>query len=278
MTPPPTKPPEADFSKKKIGPLGHLAGGGMKNLCKITLSFFFTGLACAVNATEFDHTHARYGDVLKKFVSAGRVNYSALKADRQTLDLYLNELSAVSEAEFNVWPQAQRLSFLINLYNAQTLALIIDHYSVKSIKDIGSIFKGPWDQPVVHLWGKTMTLNTLEHEILRKQYQEPRIHFALVCAALGCPSLREEPYQALQLERQLEDQTRKFLADQNKNKIDNDGKIIHLSPIFKWFEEDFSKKSGSVLSFVQPYLPEVSSDLSQYLIQYTDYDWSLNEV
>lgn len=228
-------------------------------------------------AAEFDHTHTRYGDVLKKYVQNGRVDYAALKADRLTLDVYLNKTAAVSEEEFEKWTLEQRLSFLINLYNAQTLALVIDHYPVASIKKIGTFFKGPWDQPVVRLFGKTLTLGTLEHDILRKQYQEPLIHFALVCAARGCPTLREEPYVPDQLQKQLEDQARIFLSDKNKNSLDAAKGVIYLSPIFKWFEADFVKKSGSVLSFIEPYLPKAPSDLASYGIRYTGYDWSLND-
>lgn len=276
MIPPPANNPK-DSSANGGRAESALAGGGMKNLYRMFIFLLLAGLPFSIAcAAEFDHNHARYGEVLRKFVREGRVNYEALKEDRQALDAYLDELSAISEEDFKNGSQEQRLSFLINLYNAQTLALIIDHYPVKSIKKIGTLFKGPWDQPVARLWGKTMTLNGLEHDILRRQYQEPLIHFALVCAARGCPILHGEPYLAGRLESQLKDQARKFLSDKNKNRIDNTNKIIYLSPIFKWFEEDFVKKSGSVLSFIQPYFPEAPSDLSQYRIQYTEYDWSLN--
>jgi hypothetical protein len=172
------------------------------------------------------------------------------------------------------------MAFLINAYNAYTLQLIIDHHPVKSIKDIGSFFKGPWDQPVVRLFGRTLTLNNLEHDIIRVDYQEPRIHFALVCAARGCPPLRNEAYLADRLEEQLDDQVRRFLATPDKNRVDASRRTVYLSPIFKWYGADFEKQHGSVLAALQPYWPKASASvLAQggFKIRYTDYDWSLNQ-
>jgi len=209
------------------------------------------------------------------------VDYTSLKARRQPLDQYLVEVASVAEPDFKRWTEPQQLAFLLNAYNAYTLQLIIDHYPVKSIKDIGSFFKGPWDQPVVRLFGRTLTLNNLEHDIIRKDYPDPRIHFALVCAARGCPPLREEVYVADRLEAQLDDQARQFLATPAKNRVDAVTRTVYLSPIFKWYGADFEKKHGSVLAALQPYWPKTSVAPAAddgFRIRYTDYDWSLNQT
>jgi hypothetical protein len=236
---------------------------------------------CVGRAAEFDHTHAALDRVLKARVKNERVDYVALKADSKDLDAWLKSAGAVSEAEFNRWTQPQQLAFLINLYNAATLRLILDHYPLKSIKDIGSVFKGPWKQEVVPLLGKTVTLDYLEHSVLRKKYAEPRIHFAIVCAAKGCPPLRAEAFVPDKLNEQLDEQGRIFLGTKEKNRWDANAHVLYLSPIFKWFSEDFEKKFGSVVKFVTPFFPaEVQKQMQSAKsvdIRYTDYDWSLNE-
>lgn len=216
--------------------------------------------------------------VLARHVQGGRVDYAALKARPAELDRHLDSMAAVSKAEFDRWAERERLAFLINAYNAWTLRLILDHHPVQTIKDIGSFLRGPWDIPLVKLFGGTITLNTLEHQIIRKEFAEPRIHFALVCAAKGCPVLRSEAYTGAKLEEQLTDQTRQFLAAPEKNRVDAAARVVYLSPIFKWYVEDFEAKSGSVLAFLKPFWPgsvgPVDSD--RYTIRHTEYDWSLN--
>ena len=201
-------------------------------------------------------------------------------------------MARISEEQFNSWTQSQRLAFLINLYNAATLKLIVDHYPVKSIKDIGSLFKGPWDQPVVRLFGKTTTLNHLEHDILRKQYSEPRVHMTLVCAAKGCPRLRSEAYLAEKLDEQLDDQSRGYLSSPVGLNVDRKKKVVYFSSIFKWYGEDFvakysptsgftglDKTERAVANFCSGYLISADRDFLStggYSVKYLDYDWSLN--
>lgn len=248
---------------------------------KVHLSILLTGYLSGVAsaATDFDHSHAEFAIVLDAVVSdEGLVDYASLKADPSMLDKYLDRLAGVSETRFNEWREPQRIAFLINLYNAATLRLIINHYPVKSIKDIGGFLNGPWDQPVMRLFGETMDLNTVEHKILRKDYAEPRIHFALVCAAKGCPPLRGEPYVASRLDEQLDDQAKQFLANAQKNRVAAGTRTVYLSPLFNWYGEDFEKKSGSVLAFLKSYWPgNPPAGYEQFRIRYTDYDWSLNE-
>ena len=200
-------------------------------------------------AQSFDQTYADYDGVLKATVTDGRVNYKGLKAAPGTLDRYLDSATGVSEAQFNTWAESQRLVFLTNLYNAATLRLILDHYPVETIKDIGSIFKGPWDQPVVRLFGKVITLNNLEHDIIRKQYDEPRIHVALVCAAKGCPVLRSDAYLPEKLNDQLDEQSRQYLSSSAGLRIDRQAGVVYFSSIFKWYGDDFLGKYSPAEGF-----------------------------
>lgn len=213
--------------------------------------------------------------VLNERVQDGRVDYAGLKNNRGGLDAWLSWAAAVPEREFDAWPREKRLAFLINVYNATTLRLIIDHYPVASIRKIGAFWdpKAPWHEPVVRLFGRTMTLDDLEQGIIRPKFKEPRVHFALVCAAKGCPPLRSEPYDGVRLSAQLNDQSRIFLSQKSKNAVHAADKTVDLSPIFKWYMEDFGGTRAAVLTFVQKWLP-VATDWN---VTWTDYDWSLNE-
>jgi hypothetical protein len=230
-------------------------------------------------AATFDQAHALLDSVLKQQVKDGRVDYADLVTHPNELNRYLDEMGRVPRPVFKAWSEPEQIAFLINAYNAYTLRLILDHYPVKSIKDIGSLLKGPWDQPVVRLFGETLTLNDLEHKILRVDYVEPRIHFALVCAAKGCPPLRAEAYVGARLEEQLADQARAFLGEATKNRIGTAERTVYLSPILKWYGRDFELTYGSVLAALKPYWPNEwrALSLDGFKIRYTDYDWSLNE-
>ena len=197
---------------------------------KTFLALFAVALTLRVAAAGFDQSNALFDGVLKQYVKSARVDYAALKAHPQELNRYLDQVAAVSKAEFKKWSEPQQIAFLANAYNAYTLRLIIKNYPVKSIKDIGSFINGPWDQPVVQLFGETITLNTVEHKILRKDYAEPRLHFVLVCAAKGCPPLRGEAYVAARLNEQLDDQAKQFLAESGKNRIAATERTVYLSP------------------------------------------------
>ncbi len=242
----------------------------------ILLLFTLPALAQGASSEKFDHEHRLYGNVLALYVKDGLVDYGGLKSNPADLRAYLESTGEVTEAEFDGWSENEQLAFLINLYNARTLELIIDNYPLKSIRDIQTGGVGPWDQPLVNLFGKTITLNTLEHGIIRKNYKEPSIHFALVCAAMGCPPLLNEPYLADNLENQLEAQTKKFLADAEKNSPDRKNKTMNLSPIFKWYGEDFVSAAGSVPGFLKKYY--IDMPIEGYNIEYTQYDWSLNDA
>jgi len=252
-----------------------------------TLALALAFAARVSAAPMFDQNHTALDRVLKQHVADGWVSYAALKAAPQPLDAYLDTLAAVPEAEFKTWPEKTRLAFLINLYNAATLKLVVDRYPVASIKKIGGLFNfgglgdGPWAQKVVRLFGQVTTLDHVEHEIIRKEYDEARVHFALVCAANGCPPLRAEAWTGEKLEAQLEEQGQIFLGQVAKNRVEPKTSTLHLSPIFKWFAGDFEAAAGSVEKFVTPFFPETARGAlaaGGFKIRYTDYDWSLNDA
>ncbi len=228
------------------------------------------------SSSAFDNSHGAYGEVLSLYVRDGLVDYRGLKSDPGGLEAYLESTAKVTRKDFESWPEDEQLAFLINIYNARTLELIVDNYPVKSIRDIGSSGKGPWDEPVVKLFGETITLNALENWMIRRNYKDPRIHFALVCAAVGCPPLLGEPYLGGSLDNQLEARTKKFLSDPGKNSIDRENKILRLSPIFEWYAEDFKAEAGSVPGYLKKYYG--NEPFKGYIIVYTDYDWSLNDI
>jgi hypothetical protein len=242
------------------------------------------GLAVAIPAApaaEFDQTHALYGNVLKRFTKDNLVDYAGLKADRKDLDTYLDQVAAVPEATFQQWSRTDQLAFLINLYNAQTLGLIVDHYPLNSIREIGVFPRAPWKKKIVRLHGAITTLYDLENDLIRRKYPEyPQIHFALVCAAMGCPPMRAEPYAGARLEAQFQDQGKRFMATPHKNRVEAQEKVVYLSKIFDWYAADFGKNSAAIIKFVEPYFPEAArKDLQQggFKIKHTDYDWALNE-
>lgn len=251
----------------------------LRNIAIILLLAGISGVG-SVSAETFDHSHEIYTTILKQHVVNGRVDYLGLKSERNGLDTYLGNSSRVSMKMFQSWTRDEQLAFLINVYNAETLKLIIDHYPVESIKDIGTLFTKPWDLKVVRLFGKKITLNNIEHDMIRKNYREPRIHVALVCAAKGCPILLDTAYIPGRLDEQMSEQTKFFLADKKKNHFDAKSKTLYVSPIFKWYKEDFQDGKG-IVPFVRQHANE---SLAQQLtvkgirIRYTEYDWSLNDM
>ncbi len=181
--------------------------------------------ASAANA--FDHSHAAWTALLKKHVvlvdggKASKVDYAAVAQDRASLKAYLDSLSKVPPAEYAAWKKPEQLAFLINAYNAFTLEKILTRYpDLKSIRDFGSIFGNPWKDKFFTLLGKPMTLDGIEQDTIRAPgaFDEPRIHFAVNCASIGCPMLREEAYVADRIDRQLEEQAERFLSDRSRNR------------------------------------------------------------
>lgn len=219
-------------------------------------------------------SHQQWDKVLKKYVNnSGLVNYRALKNDQGELNAYMKTLSGSSPQDN--WSADEQKAFWINAYNAFTVALILKHYPVKSIKDIaGNIYKinTPWDIKFITIGGKKYDLNNIEHGILRKKFDDPRIHFALVCASISCPKLRNEAYTPDRLNAQLEDAGRGFLNDRSKNNI-SAGKA-ELSKYFSWYKGDFTK-NGSLPDFINKYSQTKINANTK--IGSLDYNWNLNE-
>lgn len=229
----------------------------------------------------FDHAHPGLAPVLAKVSDGfGRVDYGYLHKHPEALQAYLDHAASVPEEQFSGWSKAKRMAFLLNVYNASTLKLMADHYPVQSIKDIRAV-PPVWDLEIVRLFGGKYSLGQVEHELLRNQFKSPSIHFALVCGSRGCPPLRREPYTAERLEQQFAEQARAFLGSKEKNYVDVDGKQLFLSPIFKWFREDFGKSDAEIIEFVAEHFPEnerLALREGGFAINYTSFDWAANGV
>ncbi len=249
-------------------------------------------------ACAFDQAHAAWDALVKRDVvivsggNASRVDYAAFKRDRDALNQYLDGLSAVTPAEYQGWTREQQLAFLINAYNANTVKLVLTRYpDLKSIKDLGSLVQSPWKQEFFTLLGATRSLDGVEHGMIRAPgaFDEPRIHFALNCASVGCPMLREEAYVGPRLDTQLESSVRRFLGDRSRNRYDAGSGRLELSRIFDWYKADFEKGGSgfaSVSQFLARYADFVADEAvgralvrrGQLPIRYLDYDWTLNGV
>lgn len=243
------------------------------------------GITTAEGGPDLEKAEVGWKELLLADVTlipgSSTVNYQAIKKAPEKLKSYTAELGKVSKAEFEAYSREARLAFLINAYNAFTIEFIVDNYPVKSIKDLGSLFSSPWKKKKFSLFGRNVSLDEIEHEMVRPVFREPRIHFAMVCASKGCPGLRNEPYTAEKLEAQLEDSTRKFLTDTTRNRFDREKKRLELSSIFKWYKDDFVTSKGSVATFVAPYMATTREDQQAILdknlrISHLDYDWTLN--
>jgi hypothetical protein len=234
----------------------------------------------AAEGSKFDLEHGAWNSLLQRYVSDGRVAYAALQQEaRAPLEAYLEELSATRAINYEKWSRNERLAFWINAYNAYTVKLIVDHYPISSIRKIGFL-GGAFRRrfiPMPGLKGEVISLNDIENGTLRADFREPRIHFALVCASVGCPALRNEAYRTPDLDRQLNEQARLFLSDTSKNRFDPVTNTLHLSPIFDWFRADFEAVAESVTAYVARYLGDPRISKPGVKIKYTEYDWSLSD-
>ncbi len=226
----------------------------------------------------FDHSHDAFTQVLQKVVHpqgrASRVDYRQLTQDPDRLSTYLATLSSVSQQQFNGFTKPQQLAFLINAYNGYQLKLVIDNYPIGSIKDVGNFFRSPWDIEFFQLFGDDASLNLIEHGMIREQFNEPRIHFAVNCASISCPPLQRVAFQAVQLDEQLEAATVNFLNDESVNRVDPNSNRLLVSKIFDWYGEDFDDVTAFILSKMQG----VESSNQAFKLDYLDYDWGLNQL
>ncbi|MFQ5882319.1 MAG: DUF547 domain-containing protein [Candidatus Methylomirabilales bacterium] len=207
------------------------------------------------------------------------VDYRGVKADPNYARA-LQDFATVKPAAFRT--DAERLAFWVNAYNLLAIKAVIDQYPTESIRDGDSLFRSIWKKKVGTVGNKAYALDDIEHGILRKRFQEPRVHFAIVCASLSCPDLRTEPYVAEHLDTQLDDAARTFLQNSTKGLLPGrDGQPAKVSLIFKWFREDF-EPVGGVVNFIRAKIdPTVAAriaGLTDNELSYLDYDWSLNDT
>jgi len=247
------------------------------HLYKVYVSALFCFLIMGLTAEALvaqGVDHSLYAGLLKKYVKDGVVNYQGFKNEESVLDQYLKVLEKVDS---KVLSRSEQFAFYINAYNGWTIKLILSEYpGVKSIKELGSLFKSPWKKKISRIDGQIITLDDIEHNILRPRFKDPRVHFAVNCASKSCPPLRSEPYHGYDLDRQLNEMTMAFINDFENNRLEDH--TLYVSSIFKWFAKDFNK---DIIGFFFKYAKE---DLKEQLeagkgkikVEYLDYDWSLN--
>lgn len=221
--------------------------------------------------------HSPWSDLLAKYVEdGGLVNYQGFINDKEELESYLETLS--SNAPGDSWTENEKLAYWINAYNAFTVKLIVDNYPLESIKDLNPTISVPtvnsiWSKEWFQIGGQDFSLDRIEHKILRKEFEEPRIHFAVNCASISCPVLRAEAYTADEVDRQLDEQTRIFLNDPSRNTITE--KRVEVSKIFSWFGGDF-KKGQSLVEFIDQYTKVDIAENAK--VRFMKYDWNLNGI
>lgn len=272
---------------------------------KLFLTLLLAAIPLTGFAQSFNHDHKPWAALLKKHVvlidngKASQVRYAGFTQDRSELKAYLGTLSKVTQAEFNAWNKPQQIAFLINAYNAFTVEKILTRYpNLKSIRDFGLVIGNPFKDRFFTLLGREFSLDMIEHETLRKPgaYDEPRVHFAVNCASVGCPMLREEPYVAARLDAQLEEQTKRFLSDRSRNRYNPQDNVLDVSEIFKWFSVDWTSGyrgfdgNGAPMQSREQFFAKYADLLAdapaqrqaiierRAAIRHLDYDWTLNDI
>jgi len=255
------------------------------------LSLFIVTPAMAQN---FDHS--AWGQLVERHVSSSNngaistVDYGQFKLERSQLKSYLVALESIDQTTFDGWATEEQLAFLINAYNAWTVELIVDSYpDVSSIRELGTITTSPWQKKFIPFLGATRSLDEIEHEMIRGsgRYNEPRIHFAVNCASIGCPALIDKPFEAATLDEQLESATKAFLTDRMRNRLDADG--LAVSSIFDWYRDDFEqgwRGADTLEDFLVLYADslDLTAVQTESLVDgdidigFTDYDWRLNDI
>lgn len=264
---------------------------------RIPLMIAILMTAAPAFGADFDHGHHTWNDLLQRHVFwirsgvASEVDYAGFKEDREALKQYLESLSAVTMNQFEAWTKDRQLAFLINAYNAFTVELILTKYpDLKSIKDLGSLFSSPWKKEFFVLLGAERHLDWVEHDMIRKPgvYDDPRIHAAVNCASIGCPALRNEAFIAEKLDAQLDDNMRRFMSDDTRNRYNPKTEKLEVSKIFDWYGGDFEKGYrgiDSLNAFFGQYADQLAETPpnrekiknGQVKIDFLSYDWGLND-
>ncbi|MFP4531890.1 MAG: DUF547 domain-containing protein [Desulfobacterales bacterium] len=219
--------------------------------------------------------HSIYAALLEKYVQDGVVDYAGFQRAEDRLDRYLEILENTDVKKLS---RNERFAFYTNAYNAWTIKLILTEYpDIDSIKDLGGFFTSPWEKEFVRINNDVVTLDHIEHDILRPEFKDPRVHFAINCAAESCPPLRSEPYAGSRLDQQLDDATRSFINDPQENYLKGDK--LYVSRIFKWFSEDFEDDIiGFFIEYAEgDFKEKLNARKHELDVKYLDYDWSLND-
>jgi hypothetical protein len=227
--------------------------------------------------TEGRFTHGTLDSLLRQVVRDELVDYATLKQQRAMLDRYLGQIAGVRPDQLPT--RADSLAFFINAYNAIVLDLVAQRYP-----DLQSVMEGAeGESPAffenkAQVAGHYLSLKKLEYGILRARFGEPRVHFAINCASVSCPPLRERVFRGKGLEEQLDEVTRRFINDPSRNRYDPEAGVLYLSQVFKWFPMDFERVSGSVEEFFFAYLVGFGPgrDVPEVKILFMPYDWRLN--
>ena len=245
-------------------------------LILLLISFLFGFYGRIEQAAASTDGHAIWAELLNKYVKPNGVDYAGFKSEEEKLDQYLKVLE---HTDLKTLSREEKFAYYINAYNAWTIKLILSAYpGIKSIKDLGTFLKSPWEKKFVRIDGDELTLDDIEHHILRPRFKDPRVHFAINCSAASCPPMSSQPYWGSSLDLQLDQATRSFINEPNSYRLE--GNAFYVSRIFKWFAEDFNH---DVVGF---YLKYAQDDLKKKLtakkdaleVKYLDYDWSLNDV
>jgi hypothetical protein len=247
------------------------------------LTLLALAFACA-QALAFEHRG--WDGLLKKHVvvldggKASQVRYAGMASDRAALKRYLDSLSQVTENEFKQWSEAERMAFLINAYNAFMVEKVLMRYpDIRSVWDFGKLLGNPFKDEFFVLLEGRRSLDWIEHGTLRRHHRDARIHYAVNCASVGCPMLREEAYAGARLEAQLEDQARRFLSDRSRNRVR--GARLEVSRIFDWYRQDFEPRERYFARYAavladDPHQEKLVRE-GKARLRFLDYDWTLND-
>lgn len=261
--------------------------------------FLFLSFVSPAYSFNEDDFYKSWRSQLSKFVSSeGTVNYKGWKKSRSGLDKFISSLSNVSPTTYKKLTRNEKMALWINAYNAITIKQILDNYPIKrtglnffptnSIRQIG----GVWDKKKIVMVGRSVSLGDIENKILRKEFKDPLIHFAINCASKSCPRLLQKPYLGKTLPKQLHYSANRFIMDKSRNKFDSKNNKVELSSIFQWYRRDFvqpkgkpllsgrSKEESGIIAFLRKYASGNALTLLQtnnFRVSYLRYDWSLNE-